>query len=179
MATVNRVPAVVLPTELLADIFMMCLPLVVKAPWNVRVVEKPRILRPSDAPLLVASVCRRWRQVAISTPRLWLSLDLNSKRDTEGGVVAKWLERSLPYELSFALDRSTLPGMRKEVIRHCERWSVVEICVPECDPYVFDEVRGRLPCLTKLYLDCPHDVESFADAPQLRVVHIVSGFRFP
>ncbi|KAJ6470127.1 hypothetical protein C8R47DRAFT_1149577 [Mycena vitilis] len=98
MATVNRVPQapVVLPTELLADIFMMSLSLDVQAQWNVRVVEKPRILRPSEAPLIVASVCRRWREVAISTPRLWLSLDLNSKRDTEEGVVRNgWNDPSL------------------------------------------------------------------------------------
>ncbi|KAJ7666172.1 hypothetical protein DFH06DRAFT_268807 [Mycena polygramma] len=183
MSIITQVPAVVLPTEILADIFMMCLP-----PDASRfggdgyiLLKKPRFLRPSEAPLLIASICRRWREVAISTPLMWLSLDLNSyrkKRDLEG-VVSAWIERSLPYPLSFTMDHSYSPIAMKELNQQCERWSIVELCVPECDPFVFDEVRGRLHCLEKLYLnfeiDCPHLVESFAEAPQLKVVRLNSG----
>ncbi|KAJ7666157.1 hypothetical protein DFH06DRAFT_268466 [Mycena polygramma] len=184
MSVANQVPAVVLPTEILADIFMMCLPVDAsryKNDYEGRLLKKPRFLRPSEAPLLVASVCRRWREVAISTPRMWLPLDLNSYRKTRDieGVVSAWLERSLPYPLSFTLDHSDRPTAVKELNRQCERWSIVELCVHERDPFAFDEVRGRLHCLEKLYLnlemDCPHLVGSFAEAPQLKEVRLNSG----
>ncbi|KAJ7666171.1 hypothetical protein DFH06DRAFT_1470368 [Mycena polygramma] len=176
----NQVPAVLLPTEILAEIFMMCLPTHASL-FEGRLLKKPRFLRPSEAPLLIAGVCRRWREVATSTPRMWLSLDLNSyhkARDIEG-VVSAWLERSLPCPLSFTLDYSDRPIAVKELNRQCERWKFVELCVPKRDPFAFDEVRGRLHCLEKLYLnfeiDCPHLVASFAEAPQLKEVRLNSG----
>ncbi|KAJ7666163.1 hypothetical protein DFH06DRAFT_1295311 [Mycena polygramma] len=183
MMVTNQVPAVVLPTEILAEIFIMCLPAYARRFGFDRLLKKPRFLRPSEAPLLVASVCRRWREVAISTAQMWLSLDLNSsfgKRrgiDSEG-VVSAWLERALPYPLSFTviMNRSDCPIMMKELNRQCERWNIVELCVPKRDPFAFDEVRGRLHYLEKLYLsfeiDCPHLVRSFAEAPQLKVVRL-------
>ncbi|KAJ7892853.1 hypothetical protein B0H14DRAFT_2686104, partial [Mycena olivaceomarginata] len=58
---------VLLPTEILADIIVKCLPTPSEYRWSA-IVDGPRALSPSQAPLLVASVCRRWREVALSTP---------------------------------------------------------------------------------------------------------------
>ncbi|KAJ7778292.1 hypothetical protein B0H16DRAFT_882954 [Mycena metata] len=177
----DEVPALVLPTEILAYIFTICLP-PPPDPHPFRrfnVVNTPSAFRPSEAPLLVAGVCRRWRNVALSTPHLWVCgcLDFHNKRDAEG-VVSSWLSRSLPYPLSFTLkDHVGLPQVLKETIPHCERWTAVEILISHRDPFAFNEVRGRLLCLTKLslYLDSSDTFDSFAEAPLLQQVHITGG----
>ncbi|KAJ7108530.1 hypothetical protein C8R44DRAFT_292392 [Mycena epipterygia] len=43
-------------------------------------------------------------------------------------------------------------GWAKQLNRQSERWNVVELLIPERDPFVFDQVRGRLPGLEKLCL---------------------------
>src|ERR1700761_6252462 len=48
-----------LPVELLASIFVHCLPL-----------DKQH-LRPSSAPLLLTRICGTWRAIALRTPELW------------------------------------------------------------------------------------------------------------
>ncbi|KAJ7359347.1 hypothetical protein DFH08DRAFT_769263 [Mycena albidolilacea] len=184
MSGINREHAVVLPTEILADIFVKCLPTPSESEYSwISVVDGFHTLSPSHAPLLVSSVCRRWREVALSTPRLWLSLDLHRKKhrkDTDRtGVLSSVLARSFPHPLSFDMHRSCHAGDVKEIIRHCERWGAVEFLLPENDPHVFDEVRGRLPRLEKFCLNLeyqtPHVVQSFAEAPQLKNLSLLSG----
>ncbi|KAJ7359352.1 hypothetical protein DFH08DRAFT_409234 [Mycena albidolilacea] len=110
----------------------MCLPSH-SSGWTF-VVDEPRI-RPSEAPLLVAGVCSRWREVAISTPRLCFSLDLdsNGKGDTEG-VVSSWLWRAPPHPLSFTMLYRSLPRAVREISRHCENWNAVELRIPDRRP---------------------------------------------
>lgn len=54
-------------------------------------------------PFLLGAVCRGWRQLARSTPRLWSTLDFNltDSMDALPHLVADWLERSggLPLTL--------------------------------------------------------------------------------
>lgn len=90
-----------LPAETLARIFVHCLP------GSLYVV--PRI---KDAPLLLVQVCRHWREVAITTPRLWCHLNAIQDygldvplprmdgRDVMG--YASWLSRSGSCPLSLA-----------------------------------------------------------------------------
>ncbi|KAK7038204.1 hypothetical protein R3P38DRAFT_2904988 [Favolaschia claudopus] len=54
-----------LPLEILAEIFTHCLPDVDFITPN-----------PSTAPLALCGVCHQWREVALSTPTLWSSLEL-------------------------------------------------------------------------------------------------------
>ncbi|KAJ6544613.1 hypothetical protein DFH09DRAFT_928274, partial [Mycena vulgaris] len=58
-------PMARLPLELSSDIFLRCLP------------DKP-IPRARFAPLLFLNVCRSWSKIAISTPRLWAAIHLES-----------------------------------------------------------------------------------------------------
>ncbi|KAJ7359359.1 hypothetical protein DFH08DRAFT_409435 [Mycena albidolilacea] len=178
--TINQVHAVLLPTEILADIFIICLP--VPSPLWTNIIDEDHPLRPAEAPLLVAGVCRRWREVSISTPRLWFPLHIavNRKTDLDSPqVISTWLSRSLPHPLSFSMPRLPCKADVEELIRHCERWGAVELLIPESDPHMFDEVRGRLPNLSKLCLDFeaedPFVVKSFTDAPQLKEVHLIAG----
>ncbi|KZP34230.1 hypothetical protein FIBSPDRAFT_1035312 [Athelia psychrophila] len=83
-----------IPDELLSEIFEWCLPTTIMTVW------------PTHAPMLVQSICRRWRDVARGTPILWAStfnLHLTSKRaHIENAMAEQWLLRagSLPLTLS-------------------------------------------------------------------------------
>ncbi|KAJ4472829.1 hypothetical protein C8J55DRAFT_607537 [Lentinula edodes] len=88
-----------IPSETLADIFVWCLP-----------ADRNAVRSLKEAPLLLTTICRNWRQVALDTPRLWTSLHIFlpprmsdiavSKRATG---VKTWLQRSgsLPLSISF------------------------------------------------------------------------------
>ncbi|KAK7040892.1 hypothetical protein VNI00_009488 [Paramarasmius palmivorus] len=109
-----------LPMDVVREIFVHCLP------------EPLPVRSTSEAPLLLTLVCKSWRQLALTTPRLWCSLHLFIPklfqlseleahvslvdRRTEG--VGRWLERSgsLPLTLSLAMsvDRTSLTTLATE-----------------------------------------------------------------
>ncbi|THG99502.1 hypothetical protein EW145_g7257, partial [Phellinidium pouzarii] len=87
-----------LPPELLAEIFIYCLP------------EEHESAQASRraAPLSVSSVCCSWRQLALSLPRLWARFDLVQRAVPAGDVRAlemakAWISRSRNVPLSFSL----------------------------------------------------------------------------
>lgn len=97
-AYINR-----LSVELLADIFVRCLPFAgcqYPAP------------KASDAPLLLCQVCGYWREAACATPALWASFYVNPAT-IHRSLVALWLKRSEPSPLSFHLSASSSPFGRK------------------------------------------------------------------
>ncbi|KAJ7745472.1 hypothetical protein DFH07DRAFT_17623 [Mycena maculata] len=55
-------PVLTLPTEITTEIFTCCLP------------KTPRDPRSCDAPLLLTRICQQWRDIALSTPRLWTTV---------------------------------------------------------------------------------------------------------
>ncbi|KAJ7166753.1 hypothetical protein C8R46DRAFT_876343, partial [Mycena filopes] len=52
-------PVLALPVEITGEIFMRCLP------------EFPAHPSGTIAPMLLTRICRQWRNIACSTPRLW------------------------------------------------------------------------------------------------------------
>ncbi|KAJ7757561.1 hypothetical protein B0H16DRAFT_1823897 [Mycena metata] len=96
LTTVYR-PILALPPEILAEIFVYCLPEYSGSP------------DPQDAPYLLCHVCRYFTEVAVSTPRLWSSLCVEFHHNTEKYLAfcrngaAIWLSRarSLPLSLHF------------------------------------------------------------------------------
>ncbi|KAJ7167781.1 hypothetical protein C8R46DRAFT_870883, partial [Mycena filopes] len=64
-------PALTLPVEITSEIFLCCLP---------RTSEyflPPTFESPVRAPMLLLQICRTWRAIALSSPRLWGFLHLN------------------------------------------------------------------------------------------------------
>ncbi|KAF8879316.1 hypothetical protein CPB84DRAFT_1622766, partial [Gymnopilus junonius] len=61
-------PLRALQPEILSKIFLYCLPYSYWSPcWE----DAPNRPKPSEAPLLLSQICRRWRTVALHTPQLW------------------------------------------------------------------------------------------------------------
>jgi hypothetical protein len=60
-----------------------------------------------EAPLFLLQVCRRWRRVALGTPRLWTVLLVctgpASRRLNQSSIIRMWMEnsRALPVQVSF------------------------------------------------------------------------------
>lgn len=83
-----------LPNELLAHIFFY----VVESPLHYSQTEilDWRNHNWVDVPRLPCAVCRRWRSIALSTPRLWENVSVDFRRQLEGGYanyLKQWLER--------------------------------------------------------------------------------------
>ncbi|KAJ7166769.1 hypothetical protein C8R46DRAFT_899295 [Mycena filopes] len=57
-------PILTIPFELTAEIFVPCLP------------DRPVSPHLTIAPLLLTAICRQWRNIACSTPRLWAALQI-------------------------------------------------------------------------------------------------------
>ncbi|KAK7053562.1 hypothetical protein R3P38DRAFT_1461157 [Favolaschia claudopus] len=102
----NSTPVHDLPPEIISDIFILCLPA------HGRV--KPS---PETAPLLLAQICRRWREIALETCQLWCSIYLefpweSDRWDTYSQtalcLLQTCIQRAKGYPLSLGLDRDRL-----------------------------------------------------------------------
>ncbi|THU96894.1 hypothetical protein K435DRAFT_82603 [Dendrothele bispora CBS 962.96] len=101
------------PDDVLSEIFMHCLPETYNATRSL-----------SEAPLLLGQVCRRWREVSLSTPRLWTSLHIVIPTDADPDVlcsilesrrkgVEAWLGRSGVLPLSISIYSKFSSGCRR------------------------------------------------------------------
>lgn len=104
-----------LPVETLVEIFVHCLP----------TVERYAIRDVAQAPLLLTTISREWRQIAISTPVLWKSLHVYipcqlTLQAIERRAIgsALWLERSRTLPISISLCTGTTLGLRNVHVHH-------------------------------------------------------------
>ncbi|KDR83126.1 hypothetical protein GALMADRAFT_57218, partial [Galerina marginata CBS 339.88] len=94
-----------LPTDVLHEIFYLCLP-----------TQRNPIMRASDAPMLLTRICRPWRSLALASPRLWARLHITfcdyyrtfraraeKTLQLRCEVVKEWLGRSGACPLSISL----------------------------------------------------------------------------
>ncbi|KAJ7778606.1 hypothetical protein DFH07DRAFT_730648, partial [Mycena maculata] len=98
-------PVLALPIEITSRIFILCLPAAGRV--------KPS---PSTAPLLLAQICRDWRDVALSTCEIWSSIYFDDPLDLTIGWTADpivdesrtkllqtWLSRAKGHPISLGL----------------------------------------------------------------------------
>ncbi|KAJ7157211.1 hypothetical protein C8R46DRAFT_959114 [Mycena filopes] len=102
-------PILSLPPEITSEIFLECLP---PPPSPSMGSRQQSSHRNNVAPLLLFYVCRAWRKIALSTPRLWDSLHLFHstirrfpRTSTMAKVITDWFSRagSSPLTLSLRL----------------------------------------------------------------------------
>ncbi|KAJ7147975.1 hypothetical protein C8R46DRAFT_1359486 [Mycena filopes] len=103
-------PVLSLPPEITAEIFLRCVP-----PTSTPVESKVQRIcpHPRRAPLLLLQVCRTWRAIALSTPRLWDCLHLcdstfrkEHSLTTMTEVITDWFGRAGSSPLTLSLDVS-------------------------------------------------------------------------
>ncbi|KAJ7462161.1 hypothetical protein FB451DRAFT_1043997, partial [Mycena latifolia] len=62
-------PVLTLPPEITSEIFLYCLP-------TSHMDLERNSPNPNEAPILLSHVCRTWKEIAIGTPALWTTIDL-------------------------------------------------------------------------------------------------------
>ncbi|KAJ7922930.1 hypothetical protein B0H13DRAFT_84852 [Mycena leptocephala] len=94
-------PVLTLPHEITSEIFLQSLP---------STLDFDVVPNPSEAPLVLLQICRSWRTVALSTPRLWCGLDLDVRDHPKLWAPEKyeefintWFDRARTLPLSLSL----------------------------------------------------------------------------
>ncbi|KAF8201165.1 hypothetical protein K438DRAFT_1821502 [Mycena galopus ATCC 62051] len=95
------------PDDVLVEIFLSCLPS-----------EHNSLIDFAEAPLVLGRICRHWRSVAYSTPRLWSSIHIPP---LDYLCTPEWLERSATCPLSVSLfdyTNSFIPDLENTAFVH-------------------------------------------------------------
>ncbi|KIM75632.1 hypothetical protein PILCRDRAFT_668588 [Piloderma croceum F 1598] len=165
-------PVRFLPPELLGEIFRYCLP----QDYDESGAHK--------AVMLPSHVCKRWRDVALSTPALWTNMVLHvtdKTLESQTALVTDWVSRSGNLPLSFTLrGRENVLPIMAVLFQHCARWQHINLSVPLETLQCLEAANGRLQRLETLGIDgcnSPSWVEQILEsAPRLRKVSVSRKF---
>ncbi|KAG2033015.1 hypothetical protein BDR03DRAFT_985351 [Suillus americanus] len=125
-----------LPTEILSEIFLYCLP------------EDDHFLHTSRlAPMLLTKICRRWREVAVGLPMLWCRLQLEVGYDNwqqRAFCYDFWLKRSGGCPLSLRLKSRTDWGELRSLLQpYVQQISSLSLDFISCDgPFMVEDFHA-------------------------------------
>ncbi|KAG2136517.1 uncharacterized protein EDB93DRAFT_1168991 [Suillus bovinus] len=125
-----------LPTEILSEIFLYCLP-------------EDRYLSPIPrlAPILLTTICRRWREVAVGFPMLWCRLQMQAEHNDwqqRAFCYSLWLERSGGHLLSLRLECYTNWSKLQSLLRpYIQQISFLELEFSTCNgPFMMEDFHA-------------------------------------
>ena len=163
-------PVRTLAPELLAEIFLHTLP-----SDTLDLYPVPEHFNPWKIPLLVSQISRKWRNVALGTPRLWCTLRIFFKfrfassdtlSDSYVALISLWASRSGTCDLGVCLDYHDASLQFSSLALRpltdlCHRWrKVVLIFSPSLLQTIrtqfFGRLEGRMPNLEELSLISTH-----------------------
>ncbi|KAJ7253527.1 hypothetical protein C8J57DRAFT_1348365 [Mycena rebaudengoi] len=121
-----------LPVDIVRSIFLAALP-----------TTRNAAISGDEPPLLLCRICQAWRDLALSTPRLWARLHIVAPPSdshlvqTVRDMVDTWLSRSgtLPLSISLTLSKTAsqetdVSDLFQTLIRHSLRWKHLRISLP-------------------------------------------------
>ncbi|KAG1748207.1 hypothetical protein EDB19DRAFT_250561 [Suillus lakei] len=161
-----------LPTEILSQIFHYCLP------------EFDELPRPSQlkAPMLLTSICRRWREIAMDIPSLWcrLSVTVDDNHWRRAAFCYdSFLKRSRGRSLSLALEcsRTHSTKLRSLLLPYINQITSLSIYFPQGQVLYQPEILFKdLPALQELRINT---IPSLAIAQYIsRLPSTLSSLRF-
>ncbi|KAJ7704168.1 hypothetical protein B0H16DRAFT_1902148 [Mycena metata] len=127
-SSVSRSLVLRLPPEITSEIFLHFLPTYPEFPPLSGILS----------PVLLCQICGHWREIALSTPRLWRAIKL-VLRSGQGELpllksLATWLERSgqspLALEITTTIESKFLPDCMKTIAPHRHRLDHLVLDVP-------------------------------------------------
>lgn len=131
--------------------------------------------------MLPSHVCRRWRDIALSTAVLWsdtfFDLRAEANMQREVGCARAWLSRSGQCPLSVSINTMPFEMSKTSValellVPECTRWHDVTFSPSPSEFGLLSQVRGNLPLLESLSLlhsIAPTSIiDAFEIAPKLR-----------
>ncbi|KAJ7130372.1 hypothetical protein C8R44DRAFT_872183 [Mycena epipterygia] len=164
-------PVLTLPNEIVSEIFVHFLPVYPRRP--------PMIGRLSPASL--GQICRKWREITLSTPALWAAITLplpTEKRDPQRlQLLETYLERLGSRLLSIQLvtyGSRELTSFVQAIAPHSARWEYLDLCIPHNSLRSWN-FEGPLPFLWSLKISTWETEDNpalctFQTAPLLRSV---------
>ncbi|KAJ7106447.1 hypothetical protein C8R43DRAFT_963416 [Mycena crocata] len=139
-----KYPVLTLPNEIVSEIFVHFLPAYPDCPPMTGLLS----------PTLLTHICRKWREIALTTPTLWRAIELPSDLDPIQRVhlFDSWLERSCFSPLSLKIDLYS-PGVEIDVLQtllpHRVRWEFLELNIEGDHLHI---LKGPTPLLRELHL---------------------------
>ncbi|KAJ7178161.1 hypothetical protein C8R46DRAFT_1075999, partial [Mycena filopes] len=167
-------PVLSLPPEVVSEIFIRFLPV-----YQRRAPDKGLY-----SPVVLTHICRLWREIALSTPRLWCTfkiilhaVNLSSKENHDANLVGveEWLQRSGSCPLSVELEyfRQDPPLILQTILAHKNRWEHLKLAASVSK---LPTIVGPFPLLRTLTVTMwvgdsesdDHRPTAFRDAPLLQ-----------
>ena len=155
-----------LPAEILAEIFIYCMPNYGNSSFN-----------PHFPPFLLGRVCIGWRQVASSTQVLWSSITVNPYWPSHK-MAKLWIERAISAPLTIHLD-STGPSREGPIqpaiavlAQYCDRWKDLDIRIEETMVSRLNSIRHRLPWLETLRIQNPRESRLWCQSQELNIFEL-------
>ncbi|KAJ7771068.1 hypothetical protein DFH07DRAFT_240437 [Mycena maculata] len=173
-----------LPVEILAEIFIHCLPQEVDEGLRAHIFSTSH----TSTSVVLSKICRSWRDISLTTPRLWSTLYLNldsspTKSEKKfNSIVDRWIGRARLLPLSVIigavdnLDYRCTPLMNSIISRSAHRLCSLQILSSD-DFFPKLKCVGPFPALemvTLSWVGPPHNhtIQLFGDAPQLREIRL-------
>lgn len=140
------------------------------------------------SPLIFGKVCRSWREIAWSAPRLWtlLQVNLNKVTDFHATLANEWLLRSMDQPLAICVtwvagdkpvSESACIAIMGTIAKCSHRWQELKLRLPDFCYDILNHIRNHLPILRFISIDrgmeeSGPEMRMFDAAPQLRVAQI-------
>ncbi|PFH50383.1 hypothetical protein AMATHDRAFT_61219 [Amanita thiersii Skay4041] len=159
-----------IPREILVEIFTHCVP-----QWPT---SNPRV---TEIPLLFEHVCKYWKTVVQSTPKLWTQIGVDAgypHSDPDPSMVQLWLTRSAKCPIDVCIDVESPSFSLDVILLHSDRWRKLDLTITLEHISVLSPIRGKLSSLEHLDLTVIGEEDSlvtridhFFSAPNLSIFH--------
>ncbi|KAK7018499.1 F-box domain-containing protein [Favolaschia claudopus] len=160
-----KYPVLTLPNEVIAEIFVHFIP------------EYPACppLAGSQSPILLTHICRLWREIAHSTPKLWRAVSLSSRNPFSLNPNNIWLGRAGCFPLAIRMHEADVDTVHESalsaaILPYRLRCEYLELRLEQYVPYL-PRIEGDFPHLKHLDLELDEELDvkfEFSHVPMLR-----------